>query len=115
MSAPDKLYIDYNPFDGKWKVLNSKEFPFGSGETPVEAINSARVVTDAPIYANSDFKGLIDSVLDANVKDVEDLTENEEIFTKDELIEALADLGGFKISKVYGHQQLLGYTMELIE
>jgi len=31
------------------------------------------------------------------------------------LIEALADLGGFKISKVYGHQQLLGYTMELIE
>lgn len=116
MSAPTKLFLDLNGIDGKWKVLDKDEFCFGSGDTPEDAIRSARVVTDAPIFANKNFKGLIDGVLDVSVKYEEDLTEDDVIYNKDELIEALAELGGFKISKVMTPNHFtLGYTMELKE
>ena len=107
MSAPTRLFLDYNSFDDEWKVLDENEFPYGTGHIPEDAIRSARVVTDAPIYANSDFKGLIDGVLDVSVKDCADLTED--------LIEALAELGGFKIYKIIDGEWTLGYTMELVE
>ena len=116
MSAPTKLFLEYNHIDNKWKILDKNDRPFGSGETPEDAIRSARVCTNAPIYANRDFGGLLDSVLDVPTKQSTDLTTDDVIYTKDELIEALAELGGFKISKVYGiYEEVLGYTMELIE
>ena len=115
MSAPTRLFLDYNSFDDEWKVLDENEFPYGTGHIPEDAIRSARVVTDAPIYANSDFKGLVDGVLDVSVKDCADLTEDDVIYNKDELIEALAELGGFKIYKIIDGEWTLGYTMELVE
>ena len=115
MSAPTRLFLDLN-FDGQWKVLDENEFPYGTGHIPEDAIRSARVVTDAPIYANNEFKGIIDEVLDAPFKTPKDLSEDETIYSKDELIEVLAELGGFRIFKVYDdYRNLLGYTMELVE
>jgi hypothetical protein len=116
MSSPTKLFLEQNPFDSRWKVLDNDEFCFGEGETPEDAIRSARVVTDAPIYANREFKGIIDEVLDVSFKTPEELSEDETIYSKDGLIEVLADLGGFRIFKIYDdYRNLLGYTMELIE
>lgn len=115
MSAPTRLFLDLNSFDGKWKVLDEKEFCFGSGHTPEDAIRSARVVTDAPIYANNNFTGLVDGVLDVSVKDSSQLTAEDVIYNKDELIEALAELSGFKIYKIIDGEWTLGYTMELVE
>ena len=57
MSAPTKLFLDMNSMDHQWKVLDKDGFCYGTGETPEFAIKSARIVTNAPIYANSDFKG----------------------------------------------------------
>ena len=114
--APSKLFLDYDTMNERWKIYNSDMICYGEGETPEAAILSARVGTDAPIYANKDFGGLLDSVLDVPVKYAQDLTENDTIYTKDELIEVLAELGGFRVSKVYGaYHEELGYTMELIE
>ena len=115
MSAPTRLFLDYNSFDNEWKVLDENEFPYGTGHIPEDAIRSARVVTDAPIFANSDFKGLVDGVLDISVKDITQLTEEDVIYNKDELIEALAELSGFKIYKIIDGEWTLGYTMELVE
>ena len=84
-------------------------------ETPEQAIASARVVSDATIYANSDFKGIVDEVLDIPVRDVTDLTEDDEIYGIEELIEAMADLGGFNVRKVYKDNFFLGYTMDVME
>ena len=115
MSAPTKLFLDFNSIDGRWKVLNKAESCFGDGETPEQAIASARVVSDATIYANSDFKGIVDEVLDIPVRDVTDLTEDDEIYGIEELIEAMADLGGFNVRKVYKDNFFLGYTMDVME
>lgn len=115
MAAPTKLFLDYNSFDNHWKILDTNEYCFGSGETPEDAIRSARVVTDAPIFANSQFKGLLDSVFDVSTKDSTELTSDDVIYTKDELIEALAELSGFKIYRIIDGGYLLGYTMELVE
>ena len=114
MPSPTKLFLDFNSIDGRWKVLNSKEFCFGDGETPEQAIASARVVSDATIYANSDFKGIVDEVLDIPVRDVDDLSEDDEIYGIEELIEVMADLGGFNVRKVYKDNFFLGYTMDVI-
>ena len=115
MTAPTKLFLYRNSIDGKWKILDKDEFCFGSGETPEDAIRSARVVTDAPIFANNQWKGLIDGVLDVRVKDSTDLTEEDVIYSKDELIETLAELGGFTIYKIIDGEWTLGYTWELKE
>ena len=115
MSAPTKLFLDLNTLDGQWKILDKNEFCFGSGETPEDAIRSARVVTDAPIFANSDFKGIVDSVLDVVTKDSTELSADDVILTKDELIESLAELGGFNVYKIVDGEWTLGYTMELVE
>ena len=115
MAAPTRLFLDYNGFDGEWKVLDENEFPYGTGDIPEHAIRSARVVTDAPIYANNNFTGLVDGVLDVSVKDITQLTEEDVIYNKDELIEALAELSGFKIYKIIDGGYTLGYTMELVE
>lgn len=115
MTAPKKLYLDHNSIDNRWKILDSQEFCYGDGETPEQAIQSARVVTDAPIFANSQFTGLVDGVLDVLTKDSTELTEEDVIYTKDELIEVLAELGGFTIFKIVDGEFTLGYTWELVE
>ena len=115
MNAPTKLFLDYDSFNNRWKISDIEGLFYGTGETPEDAIRSARIVTDAPIFANSQFKGLIDSVLDVSTKDSTELTSDDVIYTKDELIEALAELGGFKIYRIIDGGFLLGYTMELIE
>ena len=115
MSAPTQLFLDLNSIDNRWKVLDTDGFCYGDGETPSQAIASARVVTNAPIYANSQFNGIVDSVLDVPIKDAADLNKDEVIYGKEELIEALAELGGFKIYEIQISGETLGYTMELIE
>ena len=114
--SSSKLFLDQNCFDGRWKVMGTDGYCYGEGETPEYAIKSTRVVSDAPIYANDQFKGIIDSVADVFVKQVEDLSEDESIYSKDDLIVALAELGGFRIRRVIDdHFTVLGYTMELVE
>ena len=49
MSAPKELFLTLNSIDGRWKVLDKDGFAFGDGETPEDAIASARIVSDAPI------------------------------------------------------------------
>lgn len=111
-----KLFLDYNSFNEEWKVLNAENKCFGIGDCPEEAIRSARIVTDAPIYSNSDFKGIIDGrpvipVINADEIETDDLT----LYGSEEIIEALAELGGFKVRKVVEDGFFIGYTMELIE
>ena len=36
-------------YKGTWDVLDEEDFCFGEGETPEEAISSARKTSDAPI------------------------------------------------------------------
>ena len=116
MSAPTKLFLDINSIDQKWKVLDKDGFCYGTGETPEFAIKSARIVTNAPIYANSDFKGIIDGKPILNVKYTNDLSEDTVLYGSEELIEAMAELSGFKVYKVYDEDRyLMGYTMELVE
>ena len=114
--SSSKLFLDQNTFDDRWKVLDPAGFCYGDGETPEQAIKSARIVTDAPIYANSQFKGIINTVPDFGVIWPEDLTEDDTIYSKDDLIEVLAELSGFRIRKALDERHnVLGYTMELIE
>lgn len=49
MTAPTVLFLTPNPIDMRWKVLDIEDFCFGDGETPDEAIQSARIVSNAPI------------------------------------------------------------------
>lgn len=115
MAAP-KLFLDQNPFDLRWKILDKNGGCYGDGETPEQAIKSARIVTNADIYATSDYKGILNTVSDFPVTYVEDLKESDSIFSKNELIEALAELGGFRVREVLNeYKHVLGYTMELID
>ena len=116
MSAPTKLFLDMNSIDGRWKVLGKNNQVLGDGATTKEAIQSARVVTNAPIYANSDFNGIIDGEATVNTVNIEHLTEKDYIYGAEEIIEALAELGGFKVRKVIDDDNFYrGYVMELVE
>lgn len=55
-----KLFLDYNGFDESWKILSAKGYVVGSGNCPEDAIKSARIVTNEPIYANSESDKVID-------------------------------------------------------
>ena len=116
MTAPTKLFLDYNTYGENWTILDSDRKTYGKGDSPEEAIMSARVVTDAPIYAHEDFKGIIDEVIDVPFRTPDELSEDDEIYGIDELIEVMADLGGFNVRKVYDEYHfLLGYTMDVME
>ena len=117
MAAPTKLFLDYNSFDSSypWKVLDTDEHCFGSGATPEDAIKSARVVTNAPIYANSNFKGIIDGTPVIPTINADEIAADLTLYGAEEIIEVLAELGGFKVRKVEEHGFFIGYTMELIE
>lgn len=114
--APTKLFLDNNISCTKWKVLDKQGVCYGEGETPEQAIKSARIVTNATIYANSDFKGIIDGKPTLTVKYVEELDEDTALYSSEELMEAMAELSGFKVYKVYDDDHyLMGYAMELVE
>ena len=49
MSYKDIRRLIWNPIDQHWKIMH-KGFPIGDGETIAEAVASARLVTDEPIY-----------------------------------------------------------------
>ena len=110
-----KLFLDYNSFTFTWKVMDSEEVCYGTGETPEEAIKSARVVTNAPIYANSNFKGIIDGTPVIPTINADEIAADLTLYGAEEMIEVLAELGGFKVRKVEEHGFFIGYTMELIE
>ena len=115
MVAPSKLFLDYNSLAEEWKVLSDKGMVFGSGCCPEDAIASARVVTNNPIYANSEFKGLIDGTPVIPEMDITDIPEDTTLYGREEIIEALAELGGFRVHKVVEAGCFIGYTMELVE
>ena len=54
MIGIDKNYLilDKNPIDHRWKVL-SDTMAIGDGVTPADAIASARMLTDEPIFEYS--------------------------------------------------------------
>lgn len=115
MTAPTKLFLNQNSFDGRWKVLDKDEFCFGDGETPEQAIASARIVTNAPIYANSQFNGIIDGEPLIKEITVDEIPEDMTLYGREEIIEAMAELSGFKVRKVVQDGFFIGYTMELVE
>ena len=120
MAAPTKLFLDYNSFDSSypWKVLDQEGKVFGSGEIPEDAIKSARIVTNAPIYANSQFKGLIEGEPLLDVRYLEDIDEETVLYGSEEIMEAMAELGGFKVYKVYDdrfNRFVMGYSFEVVE
>lgn len=112
-----KLFLDYTAFDEEWKVLNETGACFGTGKCPEEAIKSARVVTNKPIYANSNFKGILDGEPVLSVVNSDELAEDTALYGAEEMIETLAELGGFKVRKVQDSTGyfFLGYAMELVE
>ena len=118
MTAPTKLFLDYNSFSSNrsaWKVIDTDEKCYGTGETPEDAIKSARIVTNRPIYANSQFKGIVDGTPIIPTINADEIASDLTLYGREEIIEALAELGGFKVRKVVEHGFFIGYTMELIE
>ena len=111
-----KLFLDYDGFNDTWEVLDNDNICYGRGNYPEEAIKSARVVTNAPIYANSQFKGLIDGTPVLSIKYTDEATDETTLYGAEEMIEAMAELGGFKAYKVYDdNHYLMGYTFEVVE
>ena len=111
-----KLFLDYSAYRENWRVVDDRGRLFGEGDTPEDAIKSARVVTNAPVYANQHYKGIIDGepvIKEVNANDIsaDDLT----LYGREEIIEALAELGGFKVLKVVEDGFFIGYVMELVE
>lgn len=49
MSAPTILFLELNNIDNRWKVVDEDGFAFGDGKTIKEAVQSARIVSNAPI------------------------------------------------------------------
>jgi len=64
MSAPTKLFLIFNDIDNRWKVIDDHQFPFGDGETQEEAIASARVVSNATIFSDSEPDVIVNRVFD---------------------------------------------------
>ena len=103
MSAPTKLFLKLNTIDHRWKVVDEKGFCFGDGKDSEEAVQSARIVSDAPIYGPG-------SVVISNPK------EDPNLFNVTELIEELANLAGMKVIRAWDNDfKPCGYYMELVE
>ena len=116
MAAPTKLFLDHDSFHDVWKVLDKEDICYGTGDCPEDAIKSARVVTNAPIYANSQFKGIVDGEPLLTAKYLTDIDEETVLYGSEEIMEAMAELGGFKVFKVYDDDHfLMGYSFEVVE
>lgn len=64
MSAPTALFLTFNDIDGRWKVVDNEQFPFGDGATQEEAIASARTVSNATIFSDSEPDVIVNRVFD---------------------------------------------------
>ena len=107
MSSP-KLFLTQNDIDGKFKVVNKDGFPFGDAYEIPDAIESARLLTDAPIDIEDDHAG--------NHRHVVPEKPDGAIADKDTFISALAEIAGMQVTKYYDSNiHFLGYGMELIE
>ena len=116
MAAPTKLFLDHDSFHDVWKVLDKEDICYGTGNCPEDAIKSARVVTNAPIYANSQFKGIVDGEPVLTVRYLEDIDDETVLYGSEEMIEAMADLSGLKAYKVFDADGfLMGYSFEVVE
>ena len=94
------LFLEKNHIDGKFKVLNQKGHCIGDGEMPEDAIHSARLVSDKPIYFGSGVS----------------VHNQDDVFTSDEIINELASLAGMKVYCAYDDDmRIIGYTMEVRE
>lgn len=100
MTSPTQLFLEHNDIDNRVKVLDKDGFCFGDGETSIEAIQSARIVSDAPIYFGSGVS----------------VSDDTDVFETYELIKELAHLAGFKVRQAYDKDmKIIGWTMELKE
>ena len=116
MAALTKLFLDHDSFHDVWKVLDKEDICYGTGNCPEDAIKSARVVTNAPIYANSEFKGIVDGTPLLDVKYLTDIDEDTVLYGSEEVMEAMAELSGLKVYKVYDDDHfLMGYSFEVVE
>ena len=64
MAAPTELFLTFNDIDNRWKVVDNKQFCFGDGETQEEAIASARIVSNATIFSDSEPDVIVNRVFD---------------------------------------------------
>ncbi len=64
MSAPTMLFLTFNDLDGRWKVVDNEQFAFGDGETPEDAIASARIVSKATIFSDTEPDMIVDKVVE---------------------------------------------------
>jgi len=115
MTAPTKLFLDYNSLDEQWKIVDKTGGVFGTGCCPEDAIASARIVTNKPIYANSNCTGIIDGKPVIPVINADEIPDHSTLYGREEIIEAMAELSGFKVRKVVEDGFFIGYTMELVE
>ena len=100
MASPTKLFLEHNDIDGRVKVIDKDGFCFGDGETSKEAIASARIVTNAPIYFGSGVS----------------VSNDTDVYETNELIQELSNLAGFKVRQAYDKDMtIIGWTMELVE
>ena len=50
----NSYYLSFNDIDGRWKVLSVKnDGVIGSGKTIAEAVESARCLTNKPIFTDA--------------------------------------------------------------
>jgi hypothetical protein len=108
MSAPTRLFLEHNAIDGQFHVNDKDGFAFGQGHEIPDAIQHARIVSDAPIDFGDSYEGFTRICV----------TERPEgtFLDKEAFIAALADIAGMHVTKVFDdNMHFLGYTMELRE
>ena len=64
MAAPTALFLTFNDIDNRWKVVDNEQFCFGDGETQEDAIASARIVSNATIFSDSEPDVIVNRVFD---------------------------------------------------
>lgn len=103
-----KLFLEFNDIDGQFHVNDKDGFAFGNAYEIPDAIQHARMVTDAPIDIEDDHAG--------NHRHVVTEKPDGAIADTDTFISALAEIAGMQVTKYYDSNiHFLGYGMELIE
>jgi hypothetical protein len=106
MSAPTKLFLEWNDIDGQYHVIDKEGHAFGGGSyEPTEAIKHARMVSDAPISFGDSYAGFERHCVHERPEHA--LTDHE-LF-----IQALAEIGGMKVTKLFDDEMdFMGWVME---
>ena len=110
-----KLFLSYNAYREEWQITNNIGKVYGIGDCPEHAIKSARTITNAPIYADQQFRGIIDGPQVIPEINADEIPEDTTLYGGEEIIEAMAELSGFEVKKVVEKGFFIGYTMELVE